>query len=308
MLIIRFTSFFVLFSLFSFSIFAQTSPTESNTEKEKARLELEKKAVALLEQIVGETSLLKFPDNRALVTASAGDLMWKRDEKRARQFFRQAAEDIIQANNLPADTSANPFMSFIANASPRREILMTIAKHDPELALELLYATRPANVAAALAERTEAELPAANRKPAQNAASMIIGSQDKFLVSQELQLEQGFSAQAADKDPKRAAKLLRESLAKNGVTSSIFQTVDKINQKDSELANELVKEIGQKLLNSDFAKKETERSVFTSFLQKFYLDSNKPPRKSADETKLSKDIAKPIRIEDKLARDLANKM
>ncbi|MEJ7700779.1 MAG: hypothetical protein WKF71_14190 [Pyrinomonadaceae bacterium] len=45
------------------------------------------------------------------------------------------------------------------------------------------------------------------------------------------------------------------------------------------------------LLNSDFAKKETERSVFTSFLQKFYLDSNKPPGKSADETKLSKDIA-----------------
>ncbi|MEJ7700780.1 MAG: hypothetical protein WKF71_14195 [Pyrinomonadaceae bacterium] len=89
-----------------------------------------------------------------MVTASAGDLMWKRDEKRARQFFRQAAEDIIQANNLPADTSANPFMSFIANASPRRQILMTIAKHDPELALELLYATRPANVAAALAERT----------------------------------------------------------------------------------------------------------------------------------------------------------
>jgi len=304
----RFTVLFVLLTLFSFAIFAQVSPTESETEKEKARLELEKKAVAVLEQIVGETSLLKFPDNRALVMASAGDLMWKRDEKRARQLFRQAAEEIIQANNLPADTAANPFMSFIANASPRREILMTIAKHDTELALELLYATRPANVAAAMAERTESELPAANRKPAQNAAAMIIGSQDKLLVSRELQLEQGFSAQAADKDPKRAAKLLRESLAKNGVTNSIFQTVDKINQKDSELANELVKEIGQKLLNSDFAKKETERSVFTIFLQKFYLDSNKSPEKSADKTKLSKDTAKPIRIEDKLARDLANKM
>ena len=40
----RLTFLFVLFSLFSFSIFAQTSPTESNTEKEKARQELGKKS------------------------------------------------------------------------------------------------------------------------------------------------------------------------------------------------------------------------------------------------------------------------
>ncbi|MDQ3374902.1 MAG: hypothetical protein M3521_13575, partial [Acidobacteriota bacterium] len=70
-------------------------------KKKKRVRNLEKKAGALLEQVVVETALLKFPDNRALVTASAGDLMWKRDEKRARQFFRQAAEEIIQANNLP---------------------------------------------------------------------------------------------------------------------------------------------------------------------------------------------------------------
>ncbi len=57
------------------SIFAQSSPTESKEEKDKERLESEKKAVALLEQVVGETALLKLPDNRALVLASAGDLM-----------------------------------------------------------------------------------------------------------------------------------------------------------------------------------------------------------------------------------------
>lgn len=307
MRIIRFILLFVLFSLPSFSTFAQTSPTESNTEKEKARLELEKKAITLLEQIVGETALLKFPDNRALVTASAGDLMWKRDEKRARQFFRQAAEEIIQANNLPADNSANPFMGVFANASPRKQILLTIAKHDPELALELLYATRPPNVVSALAARTQTDLPAGQKQPS-NPASRMEESQGKFLASQELQLEQSFSAQAAEKDPKRAAKLLRESLAKNGVTSSVFQTVDKINKKDSELATELVKEIGQKLLDTDFAKKDSERNVFSSFLRQFYLDSDKSSGKSADETKLNKDAVKPIKIEEKLAKDLANKM
>ncbi len=274
MRIIRFILLFVLFSLPSFSTFAQTSPTESNTEKEKTRLELEKKAIMLLEQIVSETALLKFPDNRALVTASAGDLMWKRDEKRTRQFFRQAAEEIIQANNLPADNSANPFMGVFANASPRKQILLTIAKHDPELALELLYATRPSNVVSALMASMQTELPAGQKQPS-NPASRMEESQGKFLASQELQLEQSFSAQAAEKDPKRAAKLLRESLAKNGVTSSVFQTVDKINKKDSELATELVKEIGQKLLDTDFAKKDSERNVFSSFLRQFYLDSDK---------------------------------
>ena len=293
-------SIFLLIFAISSSIFAQTSPTESKEEKEKARQELEKKAIALLEQVVNETALLKLPDNRALVAASAGDLMWQRDEKRARQLFRQAANEIVQANNAPAtDSSILGFMSVFQNASPRKQILLTVAKYDAELALELLYATRPPNVAVALASSTQQpNSPGENSQ--KTAASRMDEIQNKFLADEELRLEQSFSAQAADKDPTKAAKLLRESIAKNGVTNSVFQSLNKINAKDNKLAVELTAEIGKKLLDSDFAKKDAERNVTITFLQQFYLNSDKPAAKA--------ETTKAIKIEDKLAKDLANKM
>jgi hypothetical protein len=294
--------FSIILTIFVFttSIFAQNAPTESKEEKEKARLESEKKALALLEQVVGETGLLKFPDNRALVLASAGDLMWQRDEKRARQLFRQAAEEIVQANNMPKDDSMPGFIGIFQNASPRKQILNTVAKYDAELALELLYTTRPANVAFALTSYSPSPAAPAGQKAPKTAASMMEESQNKFLADDELRLEQSFSAQAADKDPAKAAKLLRESIAKNGITSSVFQILSKINVKDNKLALELTTEVGKKLLDSDFTKKDTERSVTVSFLQQFYLNSAKTPAKP--------DAAKPIKIEEKLAKDLANKI
>jgi hypothetical protein len=286
--------------VFTTSIFAQNAPTESKEEKEKARLESEKKAVALLEQVVGEIGLLKFPDNRALVLASAADLMWQRDEKRARQLFRQSGDEIVQGNNMPKDDSVPAFLGILQNASPRKQILNTVAKYDAELALELLYTTRPANVTLALASYAPAPSVPAGQKTQKTAASMMEESQNKFLADDELRLEQSLSAQAVDKDPTKAAKLLRENIAKNGVTSSVFQILNKINVKDSKLALELTSEIGKKLLDSDFTKKDTERSVTISFLQQFYLNSDKTPAKP--------DAAKPIKIEEKLAKDLANKM
>ena len=293
-------SIFLLIFAISSSIFAQTSPTESKEEKEKARQELEKKAIALLEQVVNETALLKLPDNRALVAASAGDLMWQRDEKRARQLFRQAANEIVQANNAPAtDSSILGFMSVFQNASPRKQILLTVAKYDAELALELLYATRPPNVALALASSTQ-QPNSPGEKSQKTAATRMEETQNKFLADEELRLEQSFSAQAADKDPTKAAKLLRESIAKNGVTNSVFQSLNKINAKDNKLAVELTAEIGKKLLDSDFAKKDGERNVTITFLQQFYLNSDKPAAKT--------ETTKAIKIEDKLAKDLANKM
>lgn len=292
---------FVLSSL----IFAQTSPTESKEEKDKAHLELEKKAIAFLEQVVGETALLKLPDNRALVLASAGDLMWQRDEKRARQLFRQAADEIIQANNLPKDDSIPGFIAVFQNASPRKQILTTIAKYDADLALELLYATRPQNVTLALAARTQMP-PANGEKPQKTTASMMEEQQNKFLADDELRLEQSFSAQAAEKDLTKAAKLLRDSIAKNGVTDSVFQILSKINAKDNKLAVELAGEVGRKLLDSDFSKKGNEQRTTIYFLQQFYLNSDKNQSKTEKSEK--SETAKPIKIEDTLAKDLANKM
>ncbi len=53
MKISKFFSLILIIFALSNLVFAQSSPTESKEEKDKVRLESEKKAVAILEQVVG---------------------------------------------------------------------------------------------------------------------------------------------------------------------------------------------------------------------------------------------------------------
>ena len=71
---------------------SQLTPASAQTDEEKQRQQeaLEKKATALLEQIVGEVQLLKLPENRIRVQTAAADLLWKGNEERARYVFAAA--------------------------------------------------------------------------------------------------------------------------------------------------------------------------------------------------------------------------
>ena len=60
---------------------------QQSAEKEKEaeqRQELEKKTLALLNEIASAAYGLKLPENRVFILASAADLLWPSDEKRAR--------------------------------------------------------------------------------------------------------------------------------------------------------------------------------------------------------------------------------
>ena len=63
----------------------QLTPTDAQTTEQQEKKEAaEKKAMALLEQIVGEVQLLKLPENRIRVQIAAADMLWKGNEERAR--------------------------------------------------------------------------------------------------------------------------------------------------------------------------------------------------------------------------------
>src|SRR5437763_8082402 len=70
---------------------------ETKEEKEKAQKELEKKALSLLDDTLQSAQALKLAENRAVIRAQAADLLWKRDEKRARSLFRDAVLDLAAA-------------------------------------------------------------------------------------------------------------------------------------------------------------------------------------------------------------------
>nr|MBA4185494.1 hypothetical protein [Acidobacteriota bacterium] len=128
---------FVCLGVLSLAFFtvshSQTSPTESATEKEKAQKELEKRALEMIDQAVGEANTLKLPANRAIVFALAGDLYWRFDEKRARELFRSAGDDILVANlesEKEKKESDDPYLSFYEYGGVRQQVLPIIAKHD----------------------------------------------------------------------------------------------------------------------------------------------------------------------------------
>ncbi|HEX8500874.1 MAG TPA: hypothetical protein VF659_09810 [Pyrinomonadaceae bacterium] len=219
---------------------AQIPPVkqESEEEKAKARKELERKALVLLEETLQGAQLLKLPENRAAIRLQAADLFWARDEKRARSLFRDAAADLAAARAQEAGRGRAGWMLM----QLRSQLLYTAAARDPQLALELLRDTRP---------------------PAEGAEA----SEDP---EQELRLEQSIVAQASDSDPKAMLKMAEESLDK-GVTFGTLGVLQRLRQKDAESATKLTHAIVQKLRGQGLTGGREAFSVAASLLHAVLL-------------------------------------
>ncbi|HYP50242.1 MAG TPA: hypothetical protein VEQ34_04815 [Pyrinomonadaceae bacterium] len=283
----------VLFLLFCPTLPAQetASPTESKTEKEKAQKELEKQVLKMLDQAVGDAGTLKLATNRAIVYAIAGDLYWKFDEKRARELFRNSANDVI-AGTLEAEKekkdSDDPFMQLYDFSDVRNEILPLIAKHDADLALDLLVQTRPAKITEALAK--------AMQPNAKQESGMMNFNPDQYRVQQEIALEQRFAVLAAEQNPDKAIKLIKDSLAK-GISWNVLPLLQKLTQKDQKKAADLADEIVKKIADTDLTKKREDLSAAIRFLQ-YATDPNAQTKANQKQFKFS----------DAQAKDIANKI
>lgn len=275
------------------------SATAAKDEKEKARLELEGKAFKLAESIASEGATLKLAENRAFILAMSGDLLWKQDQKRARNLFRDAAAELIAANAESEKTeNDSPMAMFGFMNSPRRQILQTIAKRDADLALELLVQTRSAKVAAEMAKAAQPEQPAQKEEPP---SPFGVGLSAQWQTREELRIEQYFAAQAAEQDPKRAAKIFRDSLSK-GVSFEATKIIERIHKTDQELANTLLAEVAQKLMDNDFSKQIWQDSFFAIELLSRYAQPTAAAVKDANQKKFA------LKLDPKTARDLAGKI
>jgi len=252
----------------SVSVFAQTpsspsvaSPTESQTEKDKKQKELEKRVLIMLDQAVGDAGTLKLAANRAIVYAIAGDLYWKFDEKRARSLFRDSANDILVANTdaekEKKDTD-DPYFGVFNSGDSRSQILPMIAKHDADLALELLVQTRTAKMTEALAK--------ASAPNAKQEGGMMNFNPEQYRVRQEIALEQQFAVLAAEQNPDKAIKLIKDSLSK-GISYNVLQLLQKLNKKDEKKATALADDVIAKIVETDLAKKQEDMGAAIRFLQ-----------------------------------------
>src|SRR5258708_2287956 len=112
---IKFPHFrFSLLLLFSFALLTPSKDLAQDGEKDKAqkqiekRQELERKTLAMLDEVANQALSLRLPENRSLVLAAAADLLWTHDEKRARNLFWDALNNLTSTNNPSTADTKDP--------------------------------------------------------------------------------------------------------------------------------------------------------------------------------------------------------
>jgi hypothetical protein len=243
---VRFTSLIIgLFILLTAATFikaqdpaSQTTPTDAQTDeqKQKEKEAAEKKATGLLEQIVGEVQVLRLPENRIRVQIAAGDLLWKRNESRARSMFTLAGDGVAE---MGRSTEANLQRSA---AQLRQEVVLTAAQHDAALAYQLLATTR------SLAPATDT----GNnfRRP-----------------SPDINLEENLLARVAAIDPKLAAQKVEEAMAKGQYPNTLAQVLAKLQPQDKEAAGKLTAKVVGKLQSENMLANLQAQSLALNLLR-----------------------------------------
>src|SRR5262245_18565731 len=126
----RFTTSFLATLLICMPALAQ-SPAQPQAQKEEK--ELEKKALALLDQMVGEAMALKLVENRIYALTTAADLLWKRNEDRARALLREAVNQFMQIEQTTDLDDPRAMQTMQIRMELRTQLLQSIASHDSRM-------------------------------------------------------------------------------------------------------------------------------------------------------------------------------
>ncbi|MFN2512668.1 MAG: hypothetical protein ABR568_14760 [Pyrinomonadaceae bacterium] len=262
------------FTLLS-SAFAQTAPTkDSKEEQEKLQKALEGKALKLLDATLADAQMLKLVENRALFQSVAADLLWTRDEKRARSLFQDAVNSLTMALNS-SEPNQGRDNTYWMLAQVRFQTIQTIAGRDPQFALDLLRASR-----------------------------LVVPEGSDWndgMPDHELMMEQSIAAQAAEKNPKLALKMAQESL-KKGISHDLLRLLERLQRKDSEAATQLAVDIVKKVRTEDLTANQEAAFAAAELLRSILQPRNGPDAPIPGQASAK---VKPLVLDDETIRDLA---
>lgn len=188
---------------------AQSAPDSEQQKEEK--LKLERKATVLLDQVVTEAQGLKLPENRVRVQITAADMLWDRSQARARGLFSDAAA-VLGQMNAEADRTDRQDVQMLNQL--RQELVLTAARHDAELAYQLLRQTQAATTTTNAGNR--------GRR-----------------IDPENNLEQTLLSVIAATDPKVAYQKAAESLDKGEYPMALNSVLAQLQSKDPEAFKKL---------------------------------------------------------------------
>lgn len=188
----------------------------------------EKKALDLIESLSEQVGNLHSPSNRLRAQCTVADLLWSRDEKRARSLFSAAIAQL--AGKIAEIDYSDPEVYADLNrfSQSRQELIMRIAAHDPELAITALRQTRFQNDNSTMARG--GWNPQAEANLEMNVAGAIVG-----------------------KDPAAALKLARNSLSR-GVSWNLISFLPQLYQKDQKAGQDLFQDLVIRIKNDNMTR------------------------------------------------------
>ena len=195
-------------------------PVDAQQQQEE-KLKLERKATAMLEQLVSEAQGLKLPENRIRVQITAGDMLWSRDQARARGLFNDAGAAIGQ---MTMDVNRADREDLQVLTTLRRDLVLTVGRYDADLAYQLLRSTQPPATAT------------------NTGNGRRYGSPD-----QQGNLEQSLLTVIASTDPKVAYQKAMESLDKGEYPTAVNRVLAQLQSKDKEAFDKLSSKVLSRL-------------------------------------------------------------
>lgn len=234
---------------------AQAAPPKPLTEEQrKAQAEMEKKAVALLEELIGEAAALRLIENRLYVLTTAADLLWKRDQDRARALLREAMNQFYALEAPTAPNDPRSYQLWEARSALRSHLLQLLAEREPKLALEFLRAT-------------------------QQAPPKFLGG-DHPGPEFDRQFELQLAARLAENDPQEALRMAREALDKE-VGHQVLEIWSSLQKQDPAAASKLASEIVAKLKTTDLSKSYAAAAVAFAMLHELRTRVSSAQREAA---------------------------
>jgi hypothetical protein len=239
----RFTASFLAALLICPPALAQTpeqpqSQNEVKTQKEDK--ELEKKALALLDEVVGEAMSLRLVENRIHVLTTAADLFWKRNEDRARALLAEAVNQFMAIERPSEPKGLQAMQRMGIRMELRTQLLQTLAARDSRMALDFLRASRIPEAAKIFGGK---------------------GASPDFERDFEMQL----AVRLSENDPRMALQIAEESL-KQGVNHQVYEIWSNLLNKDPKAAAKLSGDIISAIRSTDPSKDYMTMFVATSML------------------------------------------
>ena len=218
----------------------------------------EKKAFELLESASEQAVNLHAPSNRIRASCAIADLIWSRDEKRARALFNAAVSQLATRISEIDSGDVEGYQEMSRLEPLRQELITRIATHDAELALAALRQTR---------------LPLGNTRGSSNYSSQSLG---QWNPQNESNLEMNLALLIAAKNPETALKLARASLAR-GMNWNLIPFMTQLYQKDAKAGQALYQDIVTKLKSDNLARSPDSANNAMQLLSSF-----QPPQADED--------------------------